>query len=133
MRGRTCPRSVCQDVLLRDRVPSRKAHLSEPHISDRVVAMYAGAMGTAEDMGPMSVQHVRTAAAGLCDIFAREICREQQGSEAHAYAQAEDLCGHEVFCWGSIPRKRELMLKAPCSLLGPKALRMGGLMVRVGL
>eukprot|EP00971_Amphidinium_carterae_P238719 4738926-Amphidinium_carterae.1 len=57
-------------ILFRNSVPTRKTHLLQPHVSDRVVAVDAGAMRATEDVGPMSVKHVRTARACLRDVFA---------------------------------------------------------------
>eukprot|EP00971_Amphidinium_carterae_P268934 5335577-Amphidinium_carterae.1 len=68
-----------EHILFRDGVPSRQTHKSNPHVSDRVVAVYTGPMSAVKDMGPMSIQHVRTVHARLCDIAARDVRRDKCG------------------------------------------------------
>eukprot|EP00971_Amphidinium_carterae_P046036 905769-Amphidinium_carterae.1 len=68
VRRRTCSRMSDEHILFRDSVPSCQTHEFDPRVSDRVVAMYTRSMCTVEDMGPMSVQHVRTTHARLGDV-----------------------------------------------------------------
>eukprot|EP00971_Amphidinium_carterae_P257455 5110960-Amphidinium_carterae.2 len=70
MRGRTCPWTLRKHILFRDSMPARKAHVLEPHISDRVVPVYAGPMRATEDVGAMTIKEVCTADASLGNIFA---------------------------------------------------------------
>eukprot|EP00971_Amphidinium_carterae_P010217 201658-Amphidinium_carterae.1 len=77
VRDRTGPLVLDEHILFRDGVPSCQTHESDPHISDRVVAMYGWSMCTIEDMGPMSVQHACAAHARLCDVAARDVSGDQ--------------------------------------------------------
>eukprot|EP00971_Amphidinium_carterae_P207442 4115832-Amphidinium_carterae.1 len=79
-------------------MPASQSHVTEPHVSDRVVAVNTRTMCATEHMGAMPIKDARTPESPLRCVFARQIRRDEWDPKAHAHAQTKDLRWDEFSC-----------------------------------